>query len=78
MNSQVKTGTVGALQGGGGESVLSEKITEGTRGLSPQLPGCPRFDPNSFWMVITWEKVPIISQKLSDVQCPCRSPTAMD
>lgn len=62
----------------GRESILSEKITEGSRALSPRLPGRPRFDPNSLWMVITWEKVPIISLKLSEVQCPRRSPTASD
>lgn len=58
-----------------GRAFLSEEITEGSRALSPRLPGRPRFDPNSLWMVITWEKVPIISTKLSEVQCPCRSPS---
>lgn len=62
----------------GRETILSEKITEGSRALSPQLPGGPYFDPNSLWMVITWEKVPIISLKLSEVQCPCHSPIASD
>lgn len=59
----------------GRESALSEKITEGSRALSARLPGRHGFDPNSLWMVITWEKVPIISLKLSEVQCPCRSPS---
>lgn len=62
----------------GTASILSEEITDGSYGLSAKLPGYPSFDPNSFWMVITWEKVPIISLKLSEVQFPSRSPTASD
>ena len=72
-NSQVENGAVGAPGRRAGGAVLSGEITEGSRGLSARLPGRPRFDPNSLWMVITWEKVPIISLKFSEVQCPRRS-----